>query len=96
MNGVRLSVGALLIFLVALGLFIYILTEDNKKTEKEERNFKDNTWIGIFGLILFTGIVISLTCCYKNYNIEDTNNCNSFGETQFKDTSPTFVGDKIF
>ena len=65
MVGNRLSICAILIFVIAIAIFIYMLIKDNKKTDKEDRTFTDNAWIGIFFLVLVVGLVVSSMSCYN-------------------------------
>jgi hypothetical protein len=87
-----------IIFLIAIGFFIYILVKDQKHINTENRTFQDNVWIGLFLLILITGILVSTGCCYKNYYTTTTN----FGKKNKRRLSfgnkiniiPGFIGNK--
>ena len=91
--GSRLSLGATLIFLIAIAIFIYMFVKDNKNTDKEDRTFTDNAWIGIFFFVLIVGLIISSMSCY-NYNYEQTHQRNfNYGKLiRDKFQEPDFIG----
>ena len=71
----KLSTITIIIFAIALVLFVYIFRKDIEATNDEDRNNEDKTWIYIFLSILIVGVLSSILLWVKsNYNINNTNN----------------------
>ena len=93
----KLSTVTIIIFAIALVLFVYIFRKDIEATKDEDRNIEDKTWIYIFLSILIIGVLSSIFLWVKsNYNINTTNNgFLNFGKKIMNDKFkqlPKFVG----
>ena len=85
----KLLIVGSIVFLIAIGIFIYILIKDSKQIDKEDRDYKDTVWIGIFFAVLIIGFIVSATNWYQcHYKIPEKFSFN-FGS---KFEIPKFVG----
>ena len=60
-----LCVSTVVLFLIAIALFIYVFVKDSQLTDTEDRDTADRVWIAVFFIILLLGLLISIICCYN-------------------------------